>query len=290
MEPRQLKWTNLLFIAGAHLLAAFAIVYLVVFHCDWRTITLGLAWGAFCGLSITGGYHRLFSHSAYTAAWPLRVFYLVFGAASFQNSALAWSDDHRVHHAHTDHESDPYSISRGFWWAHIGWILFKRDWATRQSRVRDLQADPLLRLQHRFYLPLAILFGVVAPAAIGLAWGDPIGALLVAGWLRLVVQWHATFSVNSFAHLIGTQPFGRTGSARDSWVVALLTMGEGYHNFHHRFQVDYRNGIRWYQFDPTKWWVYCAARIGLAHGLRRAPADRVEAARRETRLGAQAQG
>ena len=287
MKRKQLDWTNFLFILGSHLVAAFAIVYLVFFHFSWWTIGFGFLWGTLCGLSITGGYHRLFSHSAYKASWPLRAFYLAFGAASVQNSALAWAADHRTHHAHTDRERDPYSVRHGFWWAHIGWVLFRGDRPKNPELVRDLEADPLVRFQHRFYVPLAILFAAVAPAAIGTAWGDPIGALLVAGWLRLVVQWHATFSVNSFAHLIGRQPYGRSGSARDSFLVALLTMGEGYHNFHHRFQLDYRNGLRWYHFDPTKWWVWTASQLGLAHQLRRVPAERIEAARRRARMEAE---
>ncbi|MHC5062791.1 MAG: acyl-CoA desaturase [Planctomycetota bacterium] len=280
MNRTRLDWSNFLFVSAAHLVAAFAIVYLAVFHFSWWTIGFGFLWGTLCGLSITGGYHRLFSHSAYTATWPLRLFYLAFGAASCQNSALSWAADHRQHHAHTDRDRDPYSIRRGFWWAHIGWVLCK---GTRNdnhlSVVKDLEADPLIRFQHRHYVLLAILFAAIVPAAVGTAWGDPIGALLVAGWLRLVVQWHATFAVNSFAHLIGSQPYGKTGSARDSLLVALLTMGEGYHNFHHRFQVDYRNGIRWYHFDPTKWWVWTASRFGLARKLRRVPPERVRAAR-----------
>ncbi|MDP6930066.1 MAG: fatty acid desaturase [Planctomycetota bacterium] len=284
MNRKRLHWTNFLFVSAAHLVAVFAIVYLVVFHFSWWTIGFGALWGIFCGLSITGGYHRLFSHSAYVASWPLRVFYLAFGAASVQNSALVWAADHRTHHAHTDHDRDPYSIERGFWWAHIGWVVCKSNEHPNRSLVRDLEADPLVRFQHRFYLPLALLFSSVAPAAIGTAWGDPIGALLVAGWLRLVIQWHATFSVNSFAHLIGSQPYERTGTARDSLIVALLTMGEGYHNFHHRFQIDYRNGVRWYHFDPTKWWVWASSCLGLTRKLRRVPAERIEAVRRAVRL------
>lgn len=280
---KSLDWTNFVFVLVAHLAAAFAIVYLAVFHFSWWTIGFGLLWGTLCGLSITGGYHRLFSHKAYVASWPLRAFYLLFGAASVQNSALAWSADHRKHHARTDRDDDPYSVRHGFWWAHIGWVLCKSDKSNNENLVRDLRADPLVRFQHRYYVPLAIVFGVGAPAAIGTAWGDPIGALLIAGWLRLVVQWHATFSVNSFAHLIGRQTFGKNISARDSWIVAFMTMGEGYHNFHHRFQFDYRNGIRWYHFDPTKWWVWTASRLGLANGLRRVPAERIEAARLKAR-------
>ena len=143
MSRTRLDWTNFLFVSVAHLAAAFAIVYLAVFHFSWWTIGFGVLWGTLCGLSITGGYHRLFSHSAYSATWPLRAFYLAFGAASVQNSALAWAADHRTHHAHTDREPDPYSIQRGFWWAHIGWVVCKGNRSQGRSLVRDLEADRL---------------------------------------------------------------------------------------------------------------------------------------------------
>jgi stearoyl-CoA desaturase (delta-9 desaturase) len=284
MNRTRLNWTNLLFLTAAHLLAGLAIVYLCVVHFSWWTIGFGFVWGVLCTLSISGGYHRLFAHSAYRAAWPLRAFYLAFGAASAQNSALSWAADHRIHHTHTDREEDPYSISRGFWWAHIGWVVYRSQRENRDELVRDLEADPLQRFQDRHYVPLAVLFGALVPMAIGTAWGDPIGAFLVGCWLRLVVQWHVTFSVNSFAHLIGKQTYSRTSTARDSFLLALVTLGEGYHNFHHRFQADYRNGVRWHDFDPTKWWIWSASRFGLARDLRRAPAERVEAARRSARL------
>ena len=283
MSRPRLHRLNTTFILSAHLMAVAAVVYLAAARFSWWTVGLGLLWGALCTLSISGGYHRLFAHAAYTAAWPLRLFYLMFGAASVQNSALAWAADHRTHHADTDGERDPYSISRGFWWAHIGWVLHEKEEPDRDALVGDLQADPLVAFQDRHYVKLAILFGALAPAALGLLWGDPLGAFLVAGWLRIVVQWHVTFSVNSFAHLIGRQPYDRNGTARDSHVLALVTFGEGYHNFHHRFQADYRNGVRWFDFDPTKWLVWSASRIGLARDLRRAPRERVLEARRVAR-------
>jgi stearoyl-CoA desaturase (delta-9 desaturase) len=205
----------------------------------------------------------------------------LFGAAAVQNSALAWSADHRAHHASTDERGDPYSIAHGFWWAHVGWIVSRAPRARNRSRVRTLERDPLIRLQHVAYVPLAIFVGALLPAAIGSLWGDALGAVLVAGWLRLVLQWHATFSVNSLAHSIGRRPYSLLTSARDSVWVAFVTLGEGYHNFHHRFPVDYRNGIRWYHFDHTKWWVWGASRIGLAGNLRRVPADRIARARAE---------
>jgi stearoyl-CoA desaturase (Delta-9 desaturase) len=272
-------WTNILFVGTAHLFALAAILYLVFVLASPWTIGLGAAWFALCGVAVTGGYHRLFAHPTYRAVLPLRFFYLLFGAASVQNSALKWSAAHRIHHAKTDREEDPYNIRRGFWWAHMGWIFFKDPEAKAARGVKDLAADPLVRWQDRHYILIALAMGCVLPVCLGLIWGDPIGALLVAGFLRLVVQWHATGAVNSFAHYLGSQPYSRANSARDSFWTALLTLGEGYHNFHHRFQIDYRNGVRWYHFDPTKWFVWSMARLGLAWDLRRTPRETIRLAR-----------
>lgn len=274
-------WVNVGFLAVAHVCGVLAIFYLCLVHFSWWTIGFGAVWGAFCGLSITGGYHRLFAHGAYRASVPLRLFYLLFGAASVQNSALKWASDHRAHHAHTDADGDPYDIRKGFFWAHIGWVLRKVPGGP-VPLVLDLQNDPLVRFQHRYYVPLALVFGALLPLGIGTLWGDPLGTMLVAGFLRLCVQWHATFSINSLTHMFGRQPYSKRVSARDSFWVALLTFGEGYHNFHHRFQADYRNGVRWFHYDPTKWWIWAMSKAGMAHGLRRVPKERIEQARRET--------
>ena len=284
MEKQKLNLTNTVFIATAHLIAAAAVLYMVFVHFSWWTLGMALIWGTLCGLAITGGYHRLFAHPSYKTVWPIKMFYLLFGAAGIQNSALKWSADHREHHAETDHEADPYNAQKGFWWSHIGWVLFQKDQELDLRRVEDLVEDPLVRFQHRFYIPLAILIGAGVPFALGFIWGDPWGALLCIGFLRLVVQWHATFSINSLAHQIGTQPYSTSTSARDSWVTALVTFGEGYHNYHHRFQGDYRNGVRWYHFDPTKWWVWSLSKVGLAWDLRRMPSEAILRARQATRV------
>lgn len=265
----QHDWTNILFMAAAHLLAVGAVLWLVFVKASPWTIGLGVLWYLLCGFAITGGYHRHFAHPTYRANVLVRVFYLVFGAAAVQNSAIRWSADHRRHHARTDQDADPYNITRGFWWAHIGWVFFKDPTKTVPRGVDDLLADRLVAFQDRWYVPLAILISAVIPGLLGLLWGDPVGAILVAGFLRLVLQWHATGAVNSVAHWMGSRPYSRAISARDSFVTAIVTMGEGYHNFHHRFQLDYRNGVRWYQFDPTKWAVWTFERLGLAWGLRR---------------------
>ncbi len=288
MAQARLNYTNTIFLATAHLAAAFAIVYLCVFHFSWWSLGLGLIWGVFCGLAITGGYHRLFAHPTYKAAWPLRLFYLLFGAASVQNSALKWSADHRDHHAETDHDADPYNAQKGFWWSHIGWVFFEKRAGERMERVDDLKSDPLVRFQDRFYIPMAVTTAVLVPLFIGFAWGDPIGAMLCAGFLRLVVQWHATFAINSVAHMVGTQPYSDATSARDSWITSLITFGEGYHNYHHRFQGDYRNGVRWYHFDPTKWFVWSMSKVGVTSDLRRMPRQAIEGAKARMNAARQA--
>jgi len=284
--PRQTPWrtarldlVNFPFLLSAHILGLLAIAYVIWIQASAWTMGLALLWGACCGLSITGGYHRMFAHRAYGGSTLLRAFYLFFGAASVQNSALKWSSDHRRHHAHTDRDPDPYNISRGFWWAHLGWVLFKEE-KLESAPVHDLEKDPLVRFQDRHYVPLAIFAGAILPLGLGFAWGDPIGALLVAGFLRLVVQWHATFAVNSVAHRFGRQPYSSQNSARDSFITALVTMGEGYHNYHHSFQADYRNGVRWYHFDPTKWFVWTLSKVGMTWDLRRTPRAAIEHARR----------
>lgn len=280
MSPRhRLSWSNTLFLALVHLLAVAAVFYMVFVRFSWWTVGLAVLMFACCGLSITGGYHRLFAHASYRGHAILRFFYLVFGAASFQNSALKWASDHRRHHQLTDREEDPYSISKGFWWAHIGWILFK-DGDKKVENVRDLERDPLVRFQDRHYVSLGLAAGLAFPALVASLWGDVIGAVLVAGSLRLFFQYHATFSVNSLAHLIGKKPFASDDSARDHFLTALVTLGEGYHNFHHRFPGDYRNGYRKFHFDPTKWWIWGMSRVGLVSNLRRISRDVIDSARR----------
>ena len=233
-----------------------------------------------CGLSITGGYHRLWAHRAYQAHWSLKIFYLLFGAMAFQNSVLVWASTHRIHHANVDDvDHDPYSINRGLWYAHIGWML--RDYPsarTDYSNAHDLSDDRLVMLQHRYYLPLALFMNIGVPMLIGLAAGDVWGYLMVAGLLRLVVNHHVTFLINSLAHYWGRRPYTVENTARDNDILAFLTYGEGYHNYHHLFQWDYRNGVRWWQYDPTKWLIAGLSFVGITRELRRVPEFRIQRA------------
>ena len=210
-----------------------------------------------CGISITAGYHRLWSHRAYQAHWSVRLFFMLFGAMALQNSILIWGSQHRTHHRFVDDvDKDPYSAKRGFWFSHMGWIL--RDYPSGRNdftNAKDLERDPIVMFQHRFYLPLTLAMNIGLPLALGWAVGDVWGVFLLGGLLRLVINHHFTWFINSLAHMWGTQPYTDENTARDNPVLAFLTYGEGYHNFHHIFQNDYRNGVKWWQFDPTKWLI-----------------------------------
>jgi stearoyl-CoA desaturase (delta-9 desaturase) len=276
--PAELDWVNICFLLAAHALAGVGIWWMLTHFNAW-TVVLGASWFAFCGLSITAGYHRLFAHRTYDAARWVRLVALLFGAASVQNSALHWANNHRVHHSNVDRDEDPYNIKRGFFWAHIGWVLY-RDREHEFKRSRDLRTDPLVLWQHRHYVPLAIAMGALLPTLLGALWGDAIGGLLIGGFLRLVVQYHVTFATNSLAHTLGARPYDKSTSARDHFLTAVLTLGEGYHNFHHRFQNDYRNGVRTWDFDPTKWLIWSLSRVGAAQNLRRVPEEKILRARR----------
>ncbi|MGA2861260.1 MAG: fatty acid desaturase [Steroidobacteraceae bacterium] len=255
----------------------------------WYGITHGYhaaAWVCFTlflganGMAITCGYHRLFAHCTYEAHPILKVAYLLFGAMALQNSALNWAAGHRVHHRYIDDpERDPYCARRGFWFSHIGWML--RSYPSGEpdfSTVRDLQRDPLVMWQHRHYLLLALSTNFGLPLLVGFLTGDVWGVLLLAGVLRLVVSHHFTFFINSLAHMWGSQPYTDENTARDNPVVALLTYGEGYHNFHHMFAHDYRNGLRWWQWDPSKWFISSMSVLGLARNLKRVPWFRIQRA------------
>ena len=238
------------------------------------------------GMSITGGYHRLWAHKAYSAGPLLKWFYALWGAGALQNSILVWAADHRRHHRHVDdNELDPYSAGRGLWFSHIGWILREyRSDPEDFTNAKDLQRDPVVMWQHKYYGALTLVMNLGLPLLLGIWHGDIIGTLLLVGLLRLVINHHVTFFINSLAHYWGSRPYTDANSARDNGFLAFLTYGEGYHNYHHIFQTDYRNGIRWWQWDPTKWMIALCARIGLASDLNRVSDFKIQRAILDTQF------
>jgi stearoyl-CoA desaturase (delta-9 desaturase) len=282
VEPKApLNWTpTLLFL--------FTFVAAVVLV-PWWGITHGFSRGAVAffvfftianGMAITGGYHRLWAHKTYDAHWSLRLFYMVFGAMSLQNSAFNWCSGHRTHHLHVDDvDLDPYSAKRGFWFSHIGWMLREYPSGVPDfTNIPDLRRDKMLAFQHRYYVPLALGTNFGFPLLAGWLVGDLWGTFILAGILRLVWAHHVTFFINSLAHMWGSRPYTDENTARDNPVLAVITYGEGYHNYHHIFAHDYRNGVRWWQWDPTKWLIASLQLVGLTRRLKRTPDFQIQRA------------
>ncbi len=281
----KINWLNSIFLFATPVLALIGIILHWIYFSPPGLLELIVFVGLYfaCGLSITVGYHRLFSHRSHNAKWPLVLFYSIFGAGSFQNSIIEWCSDHRRHHKMTDSEDDPYSASRGFWYSHIGWILMEEENFNNDfSNVKDLQASKIIMWQHRNVFLIGALSGLILPAIIGLAIGGisgAVGCFVWAGLARVVFVHHGTFLINSAAHIWGTQPYSEENSSRDSFWLAFLTFGEGYHNFHHTFQADYRNGHKWYHMDPSKWWIQSFKYLGLNTDLKSTPKHSIEIAK-----------
>jgi stearoyl-CoA desaturase (Delta-9 desaturase) len=275
----KVNWPTSSFLIGTLFLSLTAVpAYFYFFGIDSFQVVLFFVMFCACGFSITVGYHRLYSHLAFQAHWSIRLFTLIFGAAAFENSALLWACDHRTHHKHVDHDEDPYCISKGFFHAHIGWLLFKLNPVPPFDNVADLQKDPLVIWQHRYIHWIGTTIAFVLPATVGFFWGgwiSALGAFLIAGVARVVVLQHCTFCINSLCHYLGERPYSSKCSARDSWIMAIVTFGEGYHNYHHEFQHDYRNGVKPWQIDPTKWLIWTLSRFGLVSKLRRVSRERI---------------
>jgi stearoyl-CoA desaturase (delta-9 desaturase) len=291
----RVEWVTSIFLIITALLTITAVpAYFYFFGWDWFIFAVFLFYYPATGMSITVGYHRLFSHKAFKASWPVKLFVLLFGAAAFENSALWWSSEHRKHHKHVDTDDDPYDITKGFFWAHMGWLMFKLKPASPMDNVHDLKKDALVMWQDKWVHGIAFFMSFILPTIIGYVYAitsgnlspaaGALGGLLIPGVARVVMVQHATFCINSLCHMIGERPYSTSHSARDSWIAAIFTMGEGYHNYHHEFQWDYRNGVKSWQLDPSKWIIWLLSKFGLAGNLKRVPNERILLAEtRETR-------
>ena len=274
VRGRRIVWTNVAFLMLTPLAAAVVVPWYVATHgLSWVEVAACLGLWVAIGLGVTAGYHRLFTHRAWDAPIPVRAALAVLGAAALENSVIAWAAAHRYHHRNVDTDDDPYNPQKGFFYSHMGWILIEGPKHDDLDNVPDLWKDPVCRWQHQHYLAIAVMTNLLITAGLALATGRILGMVVFALLLRIVLTHHLTFLINSAAHMWGRQPWSSGHSARDNWFLSFLTFGEGYHNYHHTFQSDYRNGALWYNWDPTKWLIWTLSRIGLAHRLRRHPVD-----------------
>lgn len=219
------------------------------------------------GVSITAGYHRFYAHRTYKTKPIVESVILFFGAMALQGSALRWSFDHRLHHAHVDTDEDPYSIKKGFWYAHFLWML-ETPKEIEPKVVPDLMKNKLVQFQHKYDNALMLGSNFLVLGLLTWIFNDFWGVFFIACWLRIFALHHFTWFINSLAHTWGDKPFCQEQSAVNNYVISLVTFGEGYHNYHHTFANDYRNGIRWYHFDPSKWLIWTLQKVGLAYNLK----------------------
>lgn len=237
--------------------------------------------------AITAGFHRYFSHRSFSTSRGFQFVLAWLGTSAAQLGPLWWAAHHRHHHAHSDEEDDIHSpVARDFYWAHVGWLLSRRYGKTNERRIRDLLRYPELRWLDRWHVvaPLALagaLFGL------GAALEARAPGLGTTGWQMVIwgffistaLAYHATFCVNSVTHVIGSKRFATGDESRNNWWVALLTMGEGWHNNHHRYPGSARQGLYWWEIDVTWYVLRLMAAVGLVWDLRVYPSRLVEEAR-----------
>ncbi|KDQ63229.1 hypothetical protein JAAARDRAFT_53456 [Jaapia argillacea MUCL 33604] len=272
-KPPQSKiwWSNSIFFVSAHLAAAIGVLYRPYHLVPLPTLLLVFfTWQAAC-FGITIGYHRLWSHRAFRATLVVRLALAALGSSAFQGSIKWWCLRHRLHHRFTDDpQHDPYAATRGLLFSHMGWIFYKPSYSRMELVDReDLDSDPVVRLQHKYFVPLAVVFGFGLPILAGSFWNDALGAFIWAGLVSRLLIWHCTFLVNSLAHWDGLQPYSDENTSRGTLLLALLTAGEGNHNFH-AFPHDFRSGPSLFDWDPSKWMILALHQLGLVTSVRRA--------------------
>lgn len=233
------------------------------------------------GFGVTVGYHRLFTHRSFETYRPIRYLLAILGSTAAEGGTIAWSAQHRAHHGSSDGPGDPHSPKRGgLWFSHYGHVFNQVELIDPERFTPDLIREPFLRWLER-YAALGVIFGLVAPAAVGWmvggTWQAAATALLWGGLVRLFLITHATGAVNSLCHVFGTRPFDTGDESRNNFWLMPLTLGESFHNGHHAFPTSARHGLRWWEIDPSWITILAMEKIGVARNVVRISPDRMKA-------------
>jgi stearoyl-CoA desaturase (delta-9 desaturase) len=270
---KEFVWRNILLFIYLHLSSLYG-VYLLFTQAMPLTIIATVLLYIMGGLGITAGAHRLWAHRSYKAKLPLKLILVVFNTLAFQNHVIEWSRDHRVHHKHSETDADPHNATRGFFFAHMGWLLVRKHKDVKekgkQISVEDLEKDPLLAFQKKFYVPLVLLVCFIIPSVLPMyLWGESGKvAYYTCGLLRYCWTLHMTWLVNSAAHMVGLRPYDKGISPSENKLVSWGAIGEGWHNYHHTFPYDYRASELGYEINLTSMFIDLMARIGWAYDLK----------------------
>lgn len=284
--PLQIVWRNVVLMVALHISAIYGLYLLPQAKLKTLVWTLVLYW--LSGIGITAGAHRLWSHRSYKAKLPLRILLALLNSLAFQNDIIEWARDHRVHHKYSETDADPHNAKRGFFFAHIGWLMVRKHPDVKkkgqQLDISDLLADPVLRFQRKFYLPSVVLFCFVVPTVVPVYfWGeDVITAYIICALFRYCAILNATWLVNSLAHLWGMKPYDIRINPSENSLVATVAMGEGFHNYHHTFPQDYSTAeFKWFLNFSTLF-IDIFAFFGLAYDRKSMPKSVVEKRRQRT--------
>ncbi|XP_076686921.1 acyl-CoA Delta-9 desaturase isoform X2 [Andrena cerasifolii] len=266
-------WRNVIGIAVLHFLAihGFASGYRDAKFWTW---IWSLVYGFVGGLGITSGAHRLWAHRSYSAKVPLRIFLACLYCMAGQTHFYKWIRDHRTHHRYTETSADPHDARRGFFFSHIGWLMMKRHPAVKvygsKVNMDDIAADPVIKFFDKYYEIIMLSMCFVLPTLVPVyVWGETWYISIHAGIIRYVWSLHATFIVNSFAHMWGNRPYNRRVKPTENAAVSLFTLGEGWHNYHHSFPWDYKAAeLGAYSLNGTTAFIELMARLGLAYNLK----------------------
>ncbi|XP_018495371.1 acyl-CoA Delta(11) desaturase [Galendromus occidentalis] len=252
-------------------------MYVAVFHAMWRTWLFAFVLGQFAGLGVTAGAHRLWSHRSYKARLPLRIVLMLFNCLACQNDLYEWTRDHRVHHKYSETDADPHNVNRGFFFAHVGWLMCKKhpEVFRRGKSVdcSDLLQDPVIRFQRKFYLPLTGILCFYLPSVLPhYMFGEGYAnGFFVAAMTRYVFSLNFTWLVNSAAHMWGNKPYDKNISPVENAFVSFVAIGEGFHNYHHTFPWDYRTSELGWKINLTSIFIEFMAYIGQAYDLKTVP-------------------
>ncbi|CAH0558582.1 unnamed protein product [Brassicogethes aeneus] len=284
----QIVWRNVIAFIYLHSFAIYGL-YLLFAACKTKTIYWVLAVLFLAGQGITSGAHRLWAHRAYKARLPLRIFLCFLQTMAFQNHLYEWVRDHRVHHKFTDSDADPHNAKRGFFFSHMGWLMLKKhkDVSTKGKTVdlSDLEADPVVMFQKKYYLILMPIACFVIPAAVPwYFWGETWwNSWHTAGILRYTVSLNGTWLVNSAAHIWGMKPYDKNIKPTENYFVAFMAFGEGWHNYHHVFPWDYKAAeLGNYRLNWSTCFIDLMAKIGWAYDLKTASLDIIKKRIRRT--------
>jgi stearoyl-CoA desaturase (delta-9 desaturase) len=268
-----------------------AITYALGWGFGWTELALLFGMYVLTGLGVTVGYHRLFTHKSFSTGPVVTTILAILGSMSVEGSILRWTSFHRCHHQHSDRDYDPHSphghgsgvlgILKGFWTAHVGWMLRRSDRGLGRY-VLDLRRSRLIRTLSALF-PVWVLLSLLIPTGIGalisMSWSGALLGLLWGGLVRILFVHHVTWSVNSICHLWGSRPFRSNDESRNNAIVGVLALGEGWHNNHHAFPTLARHGLRWWQIDVSYLVIWCLARIGLVWNVRVPTPERLIAKR-----------